>query len=682
MEYLSKKEILDLDDNSFLLWCKRICKRNDLTLNMIPKLRESVKKNYNIEIIKKPEIDKLLNIKPNQHFIFQNFHIRFYEGHDKIMNSILSRAFDKQKDIGFLCNRKLDVGYLNDEIEVSDYLITISHIKSPKNIEEIDAFTLATINDDNPSIYISATCARTYSNLNPSFGLLIRYILINYVKSIGVKDVYNTPVKDIDLFNYYTNWGFRFGDKDCNEIDEMTNEHNYAIETNTLDEFYNKYYNFKSKKEETHRMKMCNVDTSPYLEKMCKFLENKLTKVWDHLKTINFSKSYFDMSMGKIDKDIKNFTKIDITSSILDEFQKHELFKRLLNNSFGESINVIPEPYKTKYNEYAAYLKENHRMMWIWGRSNPNPYVWDENIFPKKPKKMTKKSTKKSSTKKSSTNMGIFRGFQYNNNTCYMDSLFTTLFVNKKSVFYKNIINLTDADIDHEPYDNYKVVCSKNSKINTKESIREFTKNIRDQLKEDIKNLNEGHETVTCSLLRNKFKECLTDITGGYYSIVDLFTLIGDLFPKIKFEFKPYYSEVPLKTVYLPLSNYLGDEDIDFLPHYNNHLVFYNNGMIRGHDLSKDGVAGNFYIINPLDLVIDIKGVKFELTGVIVLQGVSQKKQEGGDRYVSYFKTASQWYYYNDVKDIDRIVKFNVEDNNFFMEKNENFPEMYFYTKI
>lgn len=281
-------------------------------------------------------------------------------------------------------------------------------------------------------------------------------------------------------------------------------------------------------------------------------------------------------------------------------------------------------------------------------------------------------------------------GFMYDGNTCYMDSLFTTIFFNKKSSFYQNIINLSDNEIDRTLYNNFKVICSSNSKINTKPLIKEYAKKIRDQLKEDITKLNEGHTTTTCSMLRKHFKECLTDMTNSPYNIANLFSLIGDLFPKIKIT---YQTNKVITSSFINLSEFLGFNDIDFLPSINDHYVFYNDGVVRGHDLSQSGIVGEFYIENPLNFTIKIGDYDYELTGIIILEGVSLKTQEGGAHYVSYFSKKTglkpllpQWYFYNDIKDTDRIIKVGVDHigsdkHHFFEEHNYSYPEMYFYTK-
>lgn len=326
-----------------------------------------------------------------------------------------------------------------------------------------------------------------------------------------------------------------------------------------------------------------------------------------------------------------------------------------------------------------------------------------EDIIP--PKKSSKKSSctvkypsSKKSSKKSSKTLRSFsldrliqtHGYMYSGNTCYMDSLFTTIFFDKKSSFYQNIINFSDSDIDREPYEKpynyYKTICSANSKINTKDALREYVKKIRDQLREDITKVNQGHETVTCTLLRNKFKECLTDMNDDPYNIANLFSLIGDLFPKIKITYKSPYSDTTIKTTFLQLSEYLAFNDINFLPHLNDHLVFYNDGVVRGSDLSESKIVGEFYIGNPINFTIKIEDYVYELTGLIILEGLCIGKESGGAHYVSYFKKNVQWYYYNDIKDIDRIEKIDVDSkgstkHQFFKEQNYSFPEMYFYSK-
>lgn len=698
MEFLTKEHILDLDDEQFLKWAKKVCKI-PVTLKLVPYLRQSVKKSYNIKIIDKNEINEIFDIKPSQHIIFQNFHLRFYQGEENKKSKLWYDIIDSniKEDIGFLCKRKLDVGYLNDELEKTvmhnGYVITISHFNE-NNIETIDAFTLAYQNTDN-TLYISSTCARTYSNLNPSFGLLLRYILINYAKSIGIKHIYNTPVKDMDLFNYYSFWGFRFGNFSCGEIDNMTIEHTKAIENSTLKEFYEKYYNFNIPKGKDYDMKLCDIDTNVNLQKMRKFLEEKLTKLWTKLLTIDFSKSYLEESLGIIDTSNGNFDKPiteikNIDFNKLNEKEQHLLIVRALDKS-PISLSLIPDHLKNKYNNYVTYLNEKHHQMWVYGNSYLPPYVWID--LPLEKKEIPLKEPER-------TYLELKTGFQYSGNTCYMDSLFVVLFNDQRSSYYKNIIKFSDKSIEAEKYDNYKIVCSKNSSINTKEVLREYIKSIRDQLKEDITKLNEGHESATCSMLREKFKLCLKNMSNEPYDISKLYDLITDLFPKIKIIYKENKSErYTTKTSYLTIGQYLDPEDRDFLPEKNPYLVFYNSGYPRLFDLSKTGMINNFYVINKLDFIIDIQSHKYELVGLIILKGLEVGSEKGGVHYVSYFKnttnaeTKAQWYYYNDLFDKDRIKKTNVvnkplfkgspEYNGyFFNEVKDNFPAMFFYKRL
>ncbi|HMP27998.1 MAG TPA: ubiquitin carboxyl-terminal hydrolase family protein [Saprospiraceae bacterium] len=119
-------------------------------------------------------------------------------------------------------------------------------------------------------------------------------------------------------------------------------------------------------------------------------------------------------------------------------------------------------------------------------------------------------------------------------------------------------------------------------------------------------------------------------------------------------------------------------------------LVFTNGGAPRIKKLNETSEEkGETYIMGKKHKFKVNKARKFgktiidgryDLIGVVVLQGVSEKK-EGGSHYISYFKDdIDQWFKYNDMS--ASIKKINdIPQKGVWVEEGGSMPSMYFYRK-
>ena len=251
------------------------------------------------------QIDKpgdLFNIKPGDHYKFFGFHMKFYDfdipDHNKYKDIL------KKMNISNPCQWKIKKEYFYDAVDKSRFAITLTYFDGK---EYIDSFILCdqlSINE----LYVSLTCSRPIfsekkyneaiafdvsnkgnfnkGNINMSFGLFLRCVILTYAKSIGFTNVYN-DASESDLIPYYTRFGFRLGKNKCGTEDKITEKHELAISKKTEKDFYASV-NIMTDNDSTDvyktksgfRMKLQGIEVG----NMCSHAHKKLTENWSDLE--------------------------------------------------------------------------------------------------------------------------------------------------------------------------------------------------------------------------------------------------------------------------------------------------------------------------------------------------------------------------------------------------------------
>jgi len=280
--------IIKMDDLSFINLCENMCPtiKGQINNKILQQLKKSIKKYF--KIIDNP-LD-LYNIKPGDKYLFSKFCLKFYKKEDILTQKILKSQFigyNFYNNIYNTCRTKIYTKYFIEQLEKMKYLLTISHYIEGK--EEIDAFMIAYPKNKN-NLYISLSCARTYDNINPSFGLLLRCILLKYAYENGYKNIYNEAVA-IELVKYYSNWGFRvYSPTENCDKDKLSKIHSSYLEKGDEEDilnFYNNYTKNYFNLGKTVRMRICQSNLKNSIQKIYDYTSQKLISIWDKLNNID-----------------------------------------------------------------------------------------------------------------------------------------------------------------------------------------------------------------------------------------------------------------------------------------------------------------------------------------------------------------------------------------------------------
>jgi len=307
-------------------------------------------------------------------------------------------------------------------------------------------------------------------------------------------------------------------------------------------------------------------------------------------------------------------------------------------------------------------------------------------------------------------------GYAYWSNSCYLDSLMIVLLENASS-FWR--MNLMESDVDSFVYGKGTCNVLGGSRIITYADMREHTRKIQTQLKEDFKSLHSPKASgIMCTRIRSLLQECLPEmkqrndwvtfnVSAIYDVLVGMFpVLIMDVPIRIhkwslaKNTWIPnpiQYEKVALFTMwdYLdPLTNVEKGgnyKEIMWNLLQSQTLVFYNGGTPRIKNFGEMGKEKGVNIISGGRYQFSVQkirafgptiiGGRYRLVAVITLQGVSPQG-EGGSHYVAHFLgTDGRWYYYNDQSAVITPVK-NLPNSGIWKEERGMMPSMYFYQKI
>lgn len=305
---------------------------------------------------------------------------------------------------------------------------------------------------------------------------------------------------------------------------------------------------------------------------------------------------------------------------------------------------------------------------------------------------LLKKETKKGEKKR----VTFLTGYQNWSYSCYLDSVLIILFYGASN-FWRNII------FDKSP-------------IDMKGSNLELAETLRDELSTDYKALHDKGKTIMCSnvrtLLLKKAPEMKENNKWVVFNAGAAYEAMANILPDFlldipiqiqKWTGERYKADTVkyVREAMLTFWDYMDPlTDIEKGQNYKTIrwdliqspvLVFTNGGAPRIKKMNETGKEkGETYIMGRKHKFKVAKARKFgekiidgryDLIGVVVLQGVLPKK-EGGSHYISYFKDSTdQWFKYDDLR--PTIKKINeLPTKGVWIEEKGNMPSMYFYRKM
>jgi hypothetical protein len=291
------------------------------------------------------EIDELINIKPNDSFEWNGFLFKFYD-----FNIKSHEKYKSQFNISELietCGKKISESYLKYSLETCDYLITVSDSQTyilnkdhDTSMSDVYAFSMNNTLNYGTSLntYTSTTCSTTLTNDAGekilSFGLLLRYIMLKYLKSIGFVNAYN-DASTFDLLAYYTRWNYRLGKGLCEVDDNITDRHKELISQGNkeaINSFYEELTASKYNTNTGYRMKLCGINLDGWLE----YLKKSMSGIKERLEADYDSIYYY----FKIYKDKQNQIKMQTEANEkLDIFRQQPIETQ--QTSLGDLFNIL-----------------------------------------------------------------------------------------------------------------------------------------------------------------------------------------------------------------------------------------------------------------------------------------------------------------------------------------------------
>lgn len=299
--------------------------------------------------------------------------------------------------------------------------------------------------------------------------------------------------------------------------------------------------------------------------------------------------------------------------------------------------------------------------------------------------------------------------YKYSNNSCYLDSLLTTLFLCSCS-YYRDIIFETDIDkVNYLKYDystkKYRFIniCAAKSKINNVVSIKVIAKKIQSQLVLDYKTIHNTNTHITSNKIRELLCQCLPEMRNNgrweLYPVYEVYSMIVELFPQLFLKKIPYTiinNKKQLKVKkeltnlctlqiqdYMEINSTVESKKYLWESFTYPVLVLQHDGLslkyldsvkteyIRGYEPIHKNRALSEYIINN----------KYRLFGVIVLQGVVPNQMGSGLHYIAYIRGFDlKWYYYNDIN--SQFVRLDKFPSSVFREESGQRPVLFFYELI
>jgi hypothetical protein len=294
-----------------------------------------------------------------------------------------------------------------------------------------------------------------------------------------------------------------------------------------------------------------------------------------------------------------------------------------------------------------------------------------------------------------------FYGYTNFSNSCYIDSLLTTIFLNKNNFWRRGVF---ESDINAAVY--HRGVCDITSHIDTPEKIRDMAKAVREQLANDLVEIVEKKKVSMCSSVRDLFAQCLPAMKyrGSWvmFNSGATYNLLAELFPNLKILIPKQISigsELNARVQNLAsvsMSDYMLQEDtsqdsytiIEWDKVSSPILVFQNTLAPRIKRLNATGEeitmtrgasAGTLLrvTVNKVRAFgLEILG-DYVLVGVVMVRGVP-RNGEGGSHYNSYYLSSTGWMFYDDMG-IHRHIPSPPQD--IWEERGGSLPELYFYVR-
>lgn len=281
--------------------------------------------------------------------------------------------------------------------------------------------------------------------------------------------------------------------------------------------------------------------------------------------------------------------------------------------------------------------------------------------------------------------------YEYQQNSCYIDTLLICLLDNLSQKFVNDIIHRSYTLEDYNP-----VLCG-DELLNIEETVN-YASEVRRTLTDEynlIHNLvrnslpkstrSSSHMNITCNIFRRILAKCLPSIAhrGKYvtYNVTDIYSLLTDLFPALKikapFEFqtntKPKSRGSELISAF-PMWDFVGKSIIEIkkgemIPvepteykeylweEFTCHILVFTNTsapvILNFGDLQPErstavvGEGSYISIIEKQRVFDEVILGKYRLTAAIMLLDYIPGK-ESGTHYVSYFVDPQQRYYFYD----------------------------------
>lgn len=293
-------------------------------------------------------LEELFEIKPNDIVEWNGFLFKFYDFNIKSHKNY-------KKSIKFsneVCKKSIKEEYLTKSMAECDYLISVSDSKefelnkeAQPDLTNIYAFTMNNTLNYGTSLntYTSTACSMEMlgdeGDKIISFGLLLMYIMMNYLKSIGFVNGYN-DASHKGLLPYYSRWNYRLGKGSCDLNEDTTAKHDELIKlknSEELDHFYESLTSINYETSSGYRMKQCGINLDGWRE----YLIKTNTGIKERLEANESVYMYYIIYQDKLEKD----RKIKLLDQQLIEFkartleQQKEMAKILL-----EQIVVYDNP--------------------------------------------------------------------------------------------------------------------------------------------------------------------------------------------------------------------------------------------------------------------------------------------------------------------------------------------------
>lgn len=287
--------------------------------------------------------------------------------------------------------------------------------------------------------------------------------------------------------------------------------------------------------------------------------------------------------------------------------------------------------------------------------------------------------------------------YEYQQNSCYLDTLLLILFDNLSKKWINAMILTSYRESDFK-----SLVCGK--KLDPKQTI-EYGGRVRQILVDEYNKIHsESPSFLICNDIRSILLECIPNLkeNGKYvpYNIGEIYNLFVSLYPGLNINI-PYIIKtgdriMPKEIMSLPSFTmwdfmedstegkiYLWEElDSDIIVFQNTGVPVIKNLGSLEPEKSIIKLGDQEYEENIIKKRIfseTILNEKYRLVGAIILQGYLPGK-ESGIHYVGYFvDPAGKYYFYNDIG--PKLILLQEFPDTIWRYDNYNMPIMYFYAK-